>query len=33
MGYRFHVTQGWWRAIQRFGLTEKYKIDLKFALD
>jgi len=22
---RFHVTQSWWRAIQRFGLTEDYK--------
>jgi len=25
MGCRFHVTQSWWRAIQRFGLTEDYK--------
>jgi len=33
MGYRFYVTQGWWRAIQKFGLTEEYKIYLKFALD
>jgi len=25
MSCRFHVTISWWRAIQRFGLTEDYK--------
>lgn len=25
MGCRFHLTQSWWRAVQKFGLTEDYK--------
>jgi hypothetical protein len=26
-GFRFHLSQAWWRAIHRFGLTTEYQND------